>query len=211
MIRPAAFILALILLVACGPLGCASSEERPVTFAVAAGGYNAAFEAAREVLREARFNIDRVDAAAGVISTEPKRSSGLATPWDGEQSSTRDEFEDYFNHQQRIVRITFEADPGAPAEAAPAPLGELDPGPDLRGYEGPIVAHILVVVERERRPGWRIESVSIAHNTFAQDPALGPRGMGGSYWVPVAQDRRLAGRLAEEIARAATRSGQSGD
>src|SRR5688500_8446844 len=99
---------ALILIVLALLGGCGSSKMLPSTFAVDAGRYGEAFDAAREVLRAARFDIDRVDAGGGVISTEPKRSAGLATPWDREQSTMGQEFEDLLNHQQRTVRITFE-------------------------------------------------------------------------------------------------------
>ncbi len=183
--------------------GCAGSKPLPPTFEVPPGRYDAAFDASREVLREARFPIDRVDAGAGVISTDPKTSAGIATPWDEEQSSTRDEFEDLFNHQRRIVRITFE--PAQPAPNLPGTetqLGEAADVPDIRRCEGPLIARVMVVIEREHRPGRRVETVSIASSTFTRDPALGPRGLGGPYWVPIAQDPALAGRLAAKIQKA---------
>lgn len=183
--------------------GCAGSKPLPPTFEVPPGRYDAAFDASREVLREARFPIDRVDAGAGVISTDPKTSAGLATPWDDEQSSTRDEFEDLFNHQRRLVRITFEpAQPPPNLPGTETQLGETADVPNLRRCEGPLIARVMVVIEREHRPGRRVETVSIASSTFTRDPALGPRGLGGPYWVPIAQDPALAGRLAAKIQKA---------
>lgn len=180
--------------------GCAAPKPLPPTFAIAPGGYDAAFDAAREVLRGYRFQIDRIDAGSGVISTAPKRSSGFATPWDTEQTTTREDFEDLFNHQQRTVRINFEpAEPSQSGDSGDAQLGETTGLIDLRRYEGPLVARVMVVVEREHRSGWRVETVSIASSSFTYDPALAPRGMAGSYWVPVAQDPLLAGRLAAKI------------
>jgi hypothetical protein len=187
--------------------GCATPKPLPPTFTVEAGGYDAAFDAVRATLRASRFEIERVDAGAGVISTSPKQSAGLATPWDGEQSTMHDEFEDLGNHQQRTVRVTFEPAgtvtppaPGSPGPSAPeSPLGETTGLVDLRTYPGPLVGRVLVVIEREHRPGRRVSSVAIASSTFTQDPALGPRGMAGAYWTPVAQDPLLAGRLAAKI------------
>ena len=179
--------------------GCAPSRALPPTLSVGPGRYAEAFDAAREVLRAARFEIDRVDAAAGAISTEPKRSSGLAMPWDRDQSSFGQEIEDLVNHQQRVVRVTFEPE-GSGAPGGGGQVGEGPAAADLRGHEGPMVARVHVVIERERRPGWRVESVSIGSSSFTRDPALGPRGMLGSYWVPVARDPGLEGRIAARIA-----------
>ena len=51
------------------------------------GQYAVAFDTARDVLRDNLFTLDRVDGRAGVITTQAKRSAGLASPWDGEQST----------------------------------------------------------------------------------------------------------------------------
>ena len=72
-----AFLLLISVLVLSG---CATS--RPAEFATAPGGYAAAFDAAREVLREFRFELERVDARSGIITTRPKATAGLATLWD---------------------------------------------------------------------------------------------------------------------------------
>lgn len=165
--------------------GCASSGNPSLSLAPAQ--YPAAFEAAKDVLAAYRFDLDRVDAGEGVITTKPKATAGLVTPWDTEQSTLDDEVDDLFNQQQRRVRITFE-----PAQEGPA-------APDLRTYVGPVAARVEVVVERTRRPGWRLETTSIRYSTFTQDPALVDRGMWPQYTVPIAQDPELAARLADGI------------
>jgi len=59
--------------------GCAA-PDLPTDLEVAAGDYPAAFEAAKAALRDYRFDLERVDARAGVISTAKKETAGLLTP-----------------------------------------------------------------------------------------------------------------------------------
>jgi hypothetical protein len=176
----------LMLIAVCALLGgCASSREGPAVD-VSPGQYGAAFAAAKESLAHFRFELDRVDARAGVISTKSKATSGLATPWDTEQSSLGQEVEDLLNRQYRRVRITFEPEEGVLVD-------------DVRLLEGPLVCTVTVSVERLRRPGWRIETTSSRLSSTYLDPEWQTRGMWPTYTVPFAQDHRLAARLAAAI------------
>jgi hypothetical protein len=172
-------------------MGCASAPPHDTSLPVAENQYPAAFNAARETLLSRRFELERVDARAGVITTKPKSTSGLATPWDTEQSSLDDEFEDLLNRQQRLVRITFEPAGEAAAGAQPPD--------DLRAFGGEVTARVEVVIERLRRPGWQLEPGAVRHSAYTQDPSLASRGMWPTYAVPFSQDPALAARLAEEI------------
>ncbi len=73
-----------------------------------AGHYPAVFDAAMRTLDEWRFVPDRIDAARGVITTYPKRTAGLATPWDREQTGLDDEARDLLHQHEREVRISFD-------------------------------------------------------------------------------------------------------
>lgn len=169
--------------------GCASTPRaKSGDFTVPTGRYAAAFDAARETLIARRFELERVDARAGIITTKPKSSSGLATPWDTEQSSFNQEVEDLLNRQQRLVRITFE----------PAAAGDTQPE-DLRAIPGELAARVEVVIERLHRPGWQIEPAAVRFSTYTHDPLLVQRGMWPTYAVPFSQDPAMAGRLAGEI------------
>jgi hypothetical protein len=171
--------------------GCASPKGPP-ELTLTTAQYPAAFEAAKDTLTSYRFELDRVDAAAGIITTKPKPSAGFATPWDEEQSGLNQELEDFLNDQLRRVRITFET-----AVAA----GAGDPAPDLRTDPGPITGRIEVIVDRVRRAGWRLETTSMRYSSFTRDPALVERGMWPTYTVPLSQDPELAARLADGIRR----------
>ena len=71
---------------ACTGHGSATSETAQVaqgaTIHVDSGGYGRVFDETRDVLRDLGFILDRVDAQLGVISTLPKGTGGIATPWD---------------------------------------------------------------------------------------------------------------------------------
>lgn len=185
---------------------CAAPRAEP-RFTVAPADYPRVFAAAKEALVAARFELDRVDARAGVITTRPKPTSGVATPWDGEQSSPGQEVEDLLNRQYRRIRVTFEPAPesgggGAPAgEGAPA---QPDPLADRRAAVGPLTATVEVTIDRLCRPGWRVQTSSVRLSSFAFDPELARRDMWPQYTVPFAQDPAFAERLAASIQRRLT-------
>jgi hypothetical protein len=153
------------------------------------GEYARAFDSARNELRELGFILDRVDAQAGVITTLPKGTGGLATPWDQEQSGLDDRAEDALERHRRIVRIEF-----APAGAA-AGGGE---GSDLRTETGAIEAQVSATVYRVQQPGWRVNTQAILNSTYSRDPELDARGM-TSFGVAVRQDDALAKRIAGRV------------
>lgn len=166
----------LLLLSTASLVGCAARGTGE--FPVPAGRYNDAFVAARTVLRDSGFDIERVDARAGVITTLPKPSAGWATPWDTEQSTAAQETSDLFNRQRREVRIAFEP---APAE------GE------------PVSGVVTVTVSRVQSPGVRPNSRSIQLTTISRDPALSDRGVWIGYAVAVTRDSDLEARLARKV------------
>ncbi len=177
--------------------GCAAPGRGEVV--IAPGDYPAAFEAAAEVIRDARFDMDRVDARAGVISSSPRVATGIALPWDMAGSTPERQFEDLLNRHARRIRITFE-----PVEAMEGTGGAGGVGgaaPDLLAAEPmPLVMRVRVLVEREQRPGWRLDSTAISLSRRAGDPALAQRGMEPGYTVVVREDPDLGERLAERIA-----------
>lgn len=165
------------LLAACLLLGaCASVPPGARTeHAVPPETYPDLFDAARETLAEHRFTLDRVDAARGVITTAPKRTTGLASLWDREQTTLAQNFEDLAHQHERVARVTFE-----PAD-----------NPTRVGVE--------VVVQRVRRPHWRIETDAIRFSGYATDPIARRAGVPPEFREPIAEDRALAARLMHRI------------
>lgn len=196
--------------------GCASRAPASAEFGVQAPDYQRAIDVARDVLLEARFEIDRVDAASGIISTLPKMTGGLLTPWDGEQTTMDQEVADATSAHRRRVRITFEPAavdmPGRAAgqAAADASGGVVATGGlgavagqnaivDLRSAGMPLTARVEVFVDRVRRPGVRLETESIRMTSVTTDPNLASRRMTPEFTETVDHDDLLAGRLAQKI------------
>jgi hypothetical protein len=141
---------------------------------------SAVFDASREVLMQYRFALDRVDATRGVITTHPKRTAGLATPWDREQSGLDQEWEDLLNEQRRVVRVEFDRDPSS--------------------IDGAFTrARVQVELLRTNRPGWRVETESVRLSNHARtrdrDGELEP----ASQREVIGLDTRLAQRIADAI------------
>ncbi|MDQ7014718.1 MAG: hypothetical protein Q9O74_12635 [Planctomycetota bacterium] len=160
-----------------GPGGCASAVEGTGDFTFSSRDYPAAFDATRDVLRDYRFTLERIDAEAGVISTTKELSPGLLEPWSPLQTGFGDEWEDTLNRQARQVRVTF------------APEGE--DGQTMR-------ASVWVTLLRQHRAGRRLDSEWVGASTFAFDPQLKERHT-ATYFVPSRRDGALEARLARRI------------
>jgi len=176
--------LALVLGLGACLVGCASPRGG-VSFTIPHDRYDQAITAARETFLDARFEIDRVDARRGIVETRPKPSAGLGTPWDTEQATLRQEWEDLLNQHERVARLVVE-----PIDADV---------PDVTTHAGPLAARVEVIVYRVRRHGWRVDTVTISRSSHSIDP-LGPaRGSPFTFAQPVGRDDLLAEALAQRI------------
>jgi len=184
------FLLFAALLPVLSLVGCATTDH-PRTAQLAPGEYDAAFRRTLDELTRLGFQPERVDAAGGVITTQPARTAGLAQPWSRQQTVPGQEIEDLLNSQQRSVRVTFRPAGGSPGDPAFV---------DMRSYGGPIEADVRVVLERIERPGREISPVSVRLQWRTEDPALRERRLHPQHAVPVGRDRRLEKRIAERTA-----------
>jgi len=130
-------------------------------------------EVVREVLTDHRFEIDRVDGRRGVVTTGYKTTQGVASPWDREQGSMIQEAADFVNQHERAVRVTIDD-------------------------AGEVV--VTVMVQRVHRPGWRIETESIARSSRTTVIGADGRREPGRTVTPIGLDGGLAQRIGEEIA-----------
>lgn len=179
--------IALLLLVSAVLAGCVSSSQRAgeaatdgsVTLQIEGQSPTQIVDAVRDTLMHYRFGLDRIDAQRGVITTHPKRTAGLATPWDLEQSSLGQEFEDMVNEQRRVVRVEFEH---SEDEAA-------------------MVDSLRVTVEliRTHRPYWRVQSESIRLSSHARSRDTQGRAEPGHSTEIIGLDTQLAQRIAGAI------------
>ncbi|MEC9373755.1 MAG: hypothetical protein VYC34_07925 [Planctomycetota bacterium] len=174
--------------------GCAASNQDP-TIHIPAGDYAAAFDAARDEIRKAGYELQRVDARAGVITSQPRASAGLATPWTGVESSFEDAWQSLVNHERRRLRIEFrpEAVEPPPTDAAP------DPRLDLREAGLPVELTVTAEVERAHRPGMRVQPASVRLTSFSRDLIQESEGVEPTYWTVISEDKLLAMRIADRI------------
>lgn len=162
----------------------AEGTESPAPTLIPDGQYADCFERTKHALRDLGFLIERVDAQSGVITTQPKGSGGLATPWDREQVGVDQELNDMFHRQTRVVRVEF-----SPADAQPGQIVD-----DLRAHPGPIALSVRVTLSRSYQPGRRINTNHIHSSTYTADPKLAEQGM-SQYTVAYTQDHRLAQKI----------------
>ncbi len=190
------FVVAVLGLGAGGLGGCTSVRSTAdaqvldagaVLIEIEGASYDEVFAATREVLSGFRFGINRVDASRGVITTFPKRTAGLASIWDREQSSLGQEIEDLTNQQERAIRVEFES--------------QAESETDGSGVGAGVRARVEVVVSRVHRPHWRVESESIRFSTHARSRDVDGRVEAREFREPIGQDVALAKRVADEIAR----------
>lgn len=182
--------------------GCSGSGQRvaavdevaigdsEVAEAGAAGlGYAAVFDAARDVLRDEGFILERVDAAEGVITTRVKTTAGVFTPWDREQTTAGQEVEDLMQRQQRVVRVSFVGGAGQDG-------GEVHASNGGARFDR---MRIEVVVQRVQIPGRKLEPEAIQQSSYWWDPDMGTRGMQPQFAVAEKQDRLLAERITRKV------------
>ena len=216
--RRRAVILSLVTLAAsvvggCGPsrtalagLG-AGGGPRSVGVGFDAAAYPRVFEAAKDELRARGFELDRVDARAGVITTSGMLSAGALTPWVGGAGPSAS-IDDTFHRNERVVRVVF-------ARATPEGTLSVDratwPGSggaaDLRLWPGAVTVRVEVDVFRSYEPGRRVDanSIRLAHDArvlSSVGPATGPGGdIGGTGRSVTASVERVASdrELADSI------------
>jgi hypothetical protein len=174
-------------------LPACSSPPTSRSFEVPPSQSAQAFSAALTELRERRFVPERIDAQVGIITTQPKRTGGLVSPWDTEQSSLADEFEDTFHYQTRTIRVTLASVP-PPADLSPESR-------ELFIAKAPLRVEVDASIARRQTPHMQPQPRVLGLSTQAIDPALSPRGMTGAYDHALARHDELAARIARAIQR----------
>ena len=196
--KPAALIACLILVM--GSWGCASAP-REGDSPLVTEEYASSFAAVQDVLREYRFELERIDARHGVITTRSKPTAGLVTPWDREQTTTRQEVEELINQELRMVRVEFlpaGIEPSTRPTLTPANTAEADLD-DLRSQQQPLRIAVLVNIMRVHRPGRQLSTKSIRSSTIYADPELWQRGLAPMSVEVLGRDERLESRLLAAI------------
>ena len=163
--------------------------------------YARGFEVVKDVLREYRFELERIDARHGVITTRAKPTAGLITPWEKEQSTARQEVEELINQDLRAVRVEFVpagVDSHQRSTLTPADTAEADLK-DLRTQQQTLRIVVTVNQLRVHRPGRQPSTKSIRTSTMYADPALSKRGLAPMAIEEMGRDEKLESRLLAAI------------
>lgn len=185
--------------------GCATAPTpaplAAATFVVQAEDYPAAFEAAKAELADRRFELERVDARAGVILSRPRTGAGVLTPWKLRSGGRL--AEDTLNAQTRTVEVRFEpaeeldTPPTGVADALASPRPPLPPGQ----ARGSVVVSVRVLISRRVTPTRRLEPTAIRSSSASGNPKLFRRGLGTTYNAPRDLDAQAATALSRSIRR----------
>lgn len=169
--------------------GCQSASPGSTSLRIAPGAYAATFAAVKDELRAFGFELDRIDARAGVITTRPHFSAGLATPWIGDESTLTQEFEGFFNRQRRTIRVVFTP---TDAESDSSPINTPI---DTRALDVELRAQVEVRVERVHRLGLRPSTASIRLSSVTE--RVDHDGANEPPWTTtvIGEDELLAARI----------------
>jgi len=176
---------------------CAPSSPRTFTFDGA--DYERVFNVTREAIVDRSFKLARVDARSGLIASQLKPTAGFATPYDTEQQTVGQEWQDFFNDQLREVRVWFRRVPSEPSQPGTSPGPALTSDEDLRDATGPIEATIEVTIHRRRYPGRQVETETTLVTGFWQSRELTRRRVTIGATTPLRRDDRFAAALTRDI------------
>lgn len=160
--------------------GCRVSG--PTTTTVEAERYPEAFDVVKDTLREQGFELERVDARAGVITTRPQNSSGFFTPWITSERRLRDEVASSLHRQRRVVEVRFRGGEG-----------------DRRVSDQPVTVDVTTRIERVHQLGVRATPASVRLRHVSGDPTRGPAA-DDIFAVDQGVDRALSAELNRRIA-----------
>ena len=180
--------------------GCAKEPVGSASFRIPAAEYDAYFEAAKDALRDQQFDLERVDARAGVMTTRPVSSAGWATPWIRHASTIEQSTNDLIQRNRRIATVRFAR--VSDETNVPSPVDPV--ASDLREFEGTIEVSVNVV-EQVYRSGRRLAPASIRLTTFTVDPSEDTSGPEQLRTRIVGTDAPLSALLADAILRSASK------
>lgn len=181
---------------ACSSLGCAVRYTEPIAaprqLTPAQRNFEAVWQASRTVLKRYRFQLDRQDRRAGVITTRPMTGMHFFELWRRDAARPVDFSESSLQTLYRTARVTVR----------PASAG-------AKTYQ----AQVEVLLTRSNRPKPQVTSTSEAYSLFtlAGDEKkrrqllidLGADHPPSSQLVPLGHDRALEAKLTAKIAAAA--------
>lgn len=156
--------------------------DRPAESRAVAADFDRAMDACKSVLREKFFDVDRVDAREGVVTSLPSTNAQWFEPWRSDNTTADDVARSSVATYRRTVRFDV-----------------------ARSPEGTYTVTPRVLVERQSVAGRRISGV-LGFQTFtaidqSSLPAADATGTPApaTYWYAVGRDAALEARLADDV------------
>jgi hypothetical protein len=170
----------LLLALAASLPGCATTPQTPAAAqAIAPAEYTSRFQAARDELLESGWMLDRVDARAGVLTTQPR--AGVVRTG-----------QDVLDRLDRVVRVEFRS---------PGSINATDPSRiDLSEAKLPTEMRVRVFIQRTYYPGWRPSPTSVRLGGRHTDPELVKQDIQPRSEMTAGEDVGLAGEISARIA-----------
>lgn len=149
--------------------------------------YDAAFDAAIEILRDYGFSIDRQDYRFGLVTTRPLVSPTLFEPWRTTNTSPGQMAQGTLNTQRRIVRVALKPVVVA-AGAAPK-------------YQLTVQVTLIKLQQPLKHLNGSTSGFSIVSHYSAVPAEWKEDGISRAYWIPDGADPLLARRLIDDISK----------
>ena len=189
-----------LILITTTQLGCASKNQI-ADLTLNSNNYNQTFDSTKNTLRNAGYQLDRVDRRFGIITSQPVVAGSILEPWRDITATPEQALDSTLNFEHRIIRIAFIPASGTSASTQstntsppqnPA-LAQIQPttaqaNTDLSTYTGTIRLDVQAIIERAHQPGRQIESTSLRRSSYTIDPSLAERGIPRKFWEVVARD-----------------------
>jgi hypothetical protein len=190
--------------------GCGVSA--PDVFTFEGERYDDVASAIVDAMRDEGFVASRRDKRLGVFTSMPRTSPTMAEFFRPDNTTLTQAWESTLNHQRRRVRIEI-----SPVDASSAPtpdvaaaMTQTTPNPDpvtLDEPSGLLNLRVIVYVDRQHEPLWRVETTTRRLSNHARDPALEERRMQPVYWEPISRDPYMERRIMDRIIRRTIEAG----
>ena len=204
-------------------VGCASTRTDlhstgPKPYFFPAEQYATAFDAAKVVLRQEKFDLDRQDYRFGVVACKPQLMPSIVEPWHQRVDSISLQWESTINSQRRVVNVYLK--PGMPLNNGKASSGGENQPPKFDRADSPAnlsaesqsrgrarsknyYLEVQVLIERQQIPVRHLTGSTRGGAVFASLKAVPTeweeRGILTTYWSPVDRDYQLEYRLQDAI------------
>lgn len=205
MCRAAPLLLVSLILAACHTVPPVASNPLDID----ASEYDGMYEAARLVLREEGFALDRRSYRLGVVDTEPLGSPTVFEPWLPTNTTLYQTAESTINYQRRVATVTIEPvqpeEPLLPESRTVGAATQPATQPTPETYRLRVEVQVQQLQVPTRQLSGTTRGLAVQRRLAAVPTELRERGITDTYWEPLGRDYYLEQRLLSAIVRRSLR------